>query len=83
MAESHGFETTVGSCLVYICKRRQNVVIVTYMYTYIPWIQKFSRMTVECGVRYKHNNIKSMQNTQRYYTTEYYQYFICSIMRNF
>jgi hypothetical protein len=39
----------------------------------------FSRLTVECGVRYKHNNIKNMQNTQSYYSTELYKYFICSI----
>jgi hypothetical protein len=34
-------------------------------------------------IRYKHKNIKIMQDTQSYYSTEYHKYFTCRIMRHF
>jgi hypothetical protein len=59
-----------------------SVIFRTHVHAYVPWIQKFSRMGVGCGISHKQIRIQEMQRIQNCYGTNYYKDFVNSIMRH-
>ena len=57
--------------------------IYTCIHIHIPWIQKYAKIRVRCGISHKHINVQNMQNIQNYNNIKYYTDVIYRVIHKF